>query len=201
MGRLRTGLVAFLLVGAGMTMAVAPGGTAVAAGSGKAATPPAAGCAAVDWGSLPKDSAVAWHKPLRDIRTGGHDCYDRVVLDLLGPGTGRPIGFHVRYVDQFQQDGSGDVIPVRGGAILEVRVAAPSYDPATMQRTYDGKAGQPLPEVDLGGYRTFQDTRFGASFEGDTQIAVGVRERLPFRVFQTGNHLVVDVAHSWRGFR
>lgn len=198
MRRSRTGLAAFLLVGAGMTMGVAPSGTAVAA---RAATPPAAGCAAVDWGSLPKDSAVAWHKPLRDVRAGSHDCYDRLVFDLLGPGTGRPIGFHVRYVDQFHQDGSGDVIPVRGGAILEVRVAAPSYDPDTMQRTYDGKAGQPLPEVDLGGYRTFQDTRFGASFEGDTQVAVGVRERLPFRVFQTGNRLVVDVAHSWRGFR
>ncbi len=55
--------------------------------------------------------------------------------------------------------------------------------------------------VNLAGYRTFQDTRFAGSFEGDTQIGLGVRARLPFRVFQEGNRIVVDVAHDWRGFR
>ncbi|GAA2717474.1 MULTISPECIES: hypothetical protein [Streptomyces] len=196
MRRLHAGLAALLLAGAGLTAAAVPAGTAVAAGGVATAE---ARCTA-GWGSLPKVSTATEYKPLRDIRTGRHECYDRMVFDILGPGTG-PVGYHVRYVDKLQQDGSGDVIPVSGGAILEVRVAAPAYDPATGQVSYDGKARQPLPEVDLTGYRTFQDARFGGSFEGDTQVGLGVRARLPFRVFQDGNHLVVDVAHSWQGFR
>ncbi|MFI1968958.1 AMIN-like domain-containing (lipo)protein [Streptomyces cinnamoneus] len=198
MRRLGTKVAALLLAGAGLTLAV-PGtlGTASAAGSPTAA---AAGCTA-GWGSLPKVSTETDYKPLRDIRTGRHACYDRMVLDVLGPDAHGPIGYRVGYVEAMHQDGSGDVVPVGGGAILDVRVAAPAYDPRTGQATYDGRARQPLPDVDLSGYRTFQDTRFGGSFEGVSQVALGVRGRLPFRVFQWGNHLVVDVAHSWRGFR
>ena len=84
-----------------------------------------------------------------------------------------------------------------GGAIIEIRVAAPSYDPENGQPTYPGRVAQPLPGVDISGYRTFRDTRFAGSFEGDTQIGLGVRARLPFRVIQLPDQLVVDVAHSW----
>ncbi|GHC49272.1 AMIN-like domain-containing (lipo)protein [Streptomyces cinnamoneus] len=196
MRRVTTGLAALLLAGAGLA-ATLPAGAAVAAGA--PATAPAA-CAA-DWGSSPKVSTATEYKPLRDIRTGRHDCYDRMVFDILGPDTGAPVGYRVQYVDKLHQDGSGDVIPVGGGAVLEVRVAAPSYDPTTGKPVYDGKAGRPLPGVDVSGYRTFQDTRFAGSFEGDTQVGLGVRGRLPFRVFQQDNHIVVDVAHTWRGFR
>ncbi|MEU4210742.1 hypothetical protein AB0F13_12245 [Streptomyces sp. NPDC026206] len=196
MRRFRTGLAALVLAGAGLT-AMLPMGTAVAA---EVPTTAVAACAA-DWGSLPKVSTDTEYKPLRDIRTGRHDCYDRMVFDILGPDTRGPIGYRVGYVGTLHQDGSGDVIPVGGGAILEVRVAAPSYDPATGKPVYDGRVKQQLPGVDLTGYRTFKDTRFGGSFEGDTQVGLGVRARLPFRVFQEGNHLVVDVAHTWHGFR
>lgn len=197
MRRLSTGLAALLLAGAGL-VATVPAAQAAPAGPGAQAAS-AAACG-TGWGSVPRVSTDSRYAPLRDIRTGSHDCYDRMVFDTLGPDTGAPIGYHVRYVDQLRQDGSGDVIPVRGGAILEVRVAAPSYDPRTGQATYDGKVRKPLPEVSLNGYRTFRDTRFGGSFEGDTQVGLGVRARLPFRVFQTGNHIVVDVAHGWNGF-
>ncbi|XXC92426.1 hypothetical protein ACLLJJ_01895 [Streptomyces sp. A5-4] len=63
-------------------------------------------------------------------------------------------------------------------------------------RAHDG-AGQSLPGVNLTGYKTFKDTKFGASFEGQTQIGLGVRARLPFRVLQSGDKLTVDVAHTW----
>ena len=53
-----------------------------------------------------------------------------------------------------------------------------------------------------GGFRTFRDLVYGGSFEGQTDFALGVRARLPFRVFVLagpgGNsRLVVDVAHQW----
>jgi hypothetical protein len=55
--------------------------------------------------------------------------------------------------------------------------------------------------VNLTGYRTFRDARFVGSFEGDTQIGLGVRARLPFRVWVADGRIVVDVAHNWTGAR
>jgi hypothetical protein len=53
------------------------------------------------------------------------------------------------------------------------------------------------------GYRTLRDVVFGGSFEGYTTFAVGVRARLPFRVFVlagpgTHSRIVLDVAHQWQ---
>jgi hypothetical protein len=152
------------------------------------------------WGSLAKTRASATTTPLKNIRTGRHDCFDRMVIDLPG-ASASSLGYTVRYVDRLYQDGSGRVIPVGGGAVLEVRVAAPAYDPDTGAPTYPGRAGRPLPGVNLTGYRTFRDARFVGSFEGDTQIGLGVRGRLPFRVLPLTDRIVVDVAHNWTGAR
>ncbi|MDK1475803.1 hypothetical protein QNO07_20680 [Streptomyces sp. 549] len=171
------------LLGAGLTLASAPAATS-------------ASCSTT-WGSLPKSSAASTHRPLENIRTGRHDCFDRMVFDVRGATSSTPVGYRVQYVSELRQDGSGKRIPVSGGAVIEVRVAAPSYDPETGSPTYPGRAGRALPNVDLTGYRTFRDARFGGSFEGDTQVGLGVRARLPFRAFQTGGRVVVDVAHTW----
>lgn len=156
-------------------------------------------CPATSWGSLAKTSSASNSKPLENIRTGRHDCYDRMVLDIPGTSAGDPAGYRVGYVSTLYQDGSGNPVPVSGGAIIEVRVGAPSYDPETGEPTYEAVAGQKLPGVDLTGYRTFRDARFAGSFEGDTQVGLGVRARLPFRVFQLDDRIVIDVAHSWTG--
>jgi hypothetical protein len=123
-----------------------------------------------------------------------------MVVDLPGAGTSS-LGYSVRYVDRLYQDGSGHLVPVGGGAVLEVRVAAPAYDPDTGAPTYPARAGHPLPGVDLTGYRTFRDARFAGSFEGETQIGLGVRARLPFRVLRLTDRIIVDVAHNWTGTR
>ncbi|MGW1199916.1 AMIN-like domain-containing (lipo)protein [Streptomyces sp. NPDC002536] len=197
MRRVSTALAALLLTGAGLA---ATTGTAVAVDGATTVAGIEAACAG-DWGSLPKvNTETAGYAPLVNIRTGQHACFDRMVFDIRGAEGSTehgPVRYHVRYVDELHQDGSGDLIPVGGGAILEVRVGAPSYDPETMQPSYRAHVGKPLPGVGVEGYRTFKDIRYGGSFEGDTQVGVGVRARLPFRVFQSGNHVVVDVAHSW----
>ncbi|SER99327.1 hypothetical protein SAMN04487983_102714 [Streptomyces sp. yr375] len=159
------------------------------------ATRAAAACP-TGWGSLGKTYLASTATPLTNVRTGRHDCYDRFVIDVPGAGSGE-LGFSVGYVDELYQDGSGRPIPVGGGAILEVRVNAPSYDPETGTSTYPGRVAQPLPGVNLTGYRTFQDTRYAGSFEGVTQFGLGVRARLPFQVQRLADHLVVDVAHTW----
>ncbi|NUO44695.1 MAG: hypothetical protein HOV73_12225 [Streptomyces sp.] len=149
------------------------------------------------WGSLDKSRTVGSTDSVTNARTGHHTCYDRLVVDI--PGAEKAgLGYSVRYVDQVRQDGSGRLVPVAGGAVLEVRVAAPAYDIDTGAPTYPGRVGRPLPGVDLDGYRTFRDARFVGSFEGDTQFGLGVRARLPFRVLRVDDRVVVDVAHTWR---
>lgn len=178
------------LVGAALGTVAAP-----AAAGTMAATPQSTACP-TGWGSLPETGTPATATPVRDIRTGRHACYDRMVVDV--PGAGK-VGYSVRYVDRVHQDGSGRPVPVAGGAVLEVRITAPAYDPATGRATYPAQAGRALPGVDLTGYRTFRDARFAGSFEGDTQVGLGVRARLPFRVLQLPDRVVIDVAHNWTG--
>ncbi|QOV47447.1 hypothetical protein IPT68_03500 [Streptomyces chromofuscus] len=152
------------------------------------------------WGSTAKTRTAGTTEPVTNIRTGRHACYDRMVVDVPGAGTAG-LGYSVRYVAKLRQDGSGRPIPVGGGAVLEVRVTAPAYDPDTGAPTYPARAGRPLPGVDLTGYRTFRDARFAGSFEGETQVGLGVRARLPFRVLVLTDRVVVDVAHNWTGAR
>ncbi|WP_405825876.1 hypothetical protein OG241_49855 [Streptomyces sp. NBC_01390] len=147
------------------------------------------------WGSGVKSGgAVMGADHLTDVRTGQHECYDRIVFDIPGGGQ---IGYNVQYVDGFYADPSGQYIPVAGGAILDIRIGAWSYDLEAGVPTYPGKVGKPLPGVNISGYSTFRDTRFGGTSEGQTQVGLGVRARLPFRVIQLADRVVVDVAHSW----
>ncbi len=72
----------------------------------------------------------------------------------------------------------------------------PSYD-AQGNATYSPAGAAPVT-----GYPTLRSVVYGGSFEGYTTFGVGVRARLPFRVFVlTGpgahSRLVIDVAPSW----
>ncbi|WP_407547592.1 hypothetical protein QOM21_01100 [Streptomyces sp. Pv4-95] len=191
MRRLGTASTALVLAGVGL---VGGAGVAEAASGPVAKAAPAAACSTA-WGSGTKSAANENTKPLKNITTSQNPCFDRMVFDI-GSGPGKT-GYHVGYVPAFHQDGSGERIPVGGGAILQIYVSTPSYDPASGRLTYAGKAGKPLPGVNISGYKTFKDTKFGASFEGQTQVGLGVRAKLPFRVQQSGGQLIVDVAHTW----
>ncbi|MGW7195690.1 AMIN-like domain-containing (lipo)protein [Streptomyces chryseus] len=196
MGRQRAAwaaVVALVAAAAGVTAAPA------AATTTTTATTPTAYCP-TGWGSTVKTRSAATMEPVTNIRTGRHACFDRMVVDVPGAGTSG-LGYSVRYVSRLHQDGSGKHIPVSGGAVLEIRVNAPAYDSATGKATYPVRAGQRLKGVDLTGYRTFTDARFAGSFEGDTQIGLGVRARLPFRVSVATDRVVIDVAHNWTGAR
>jgi hypothetical protein len=148
---------------------------------------PEATCS-VTWGSAAKAAgpATSSSSPVQNVRTGRHECYDRLVVDLGGPAS----GYSVRYVRRFRGQASDNVIRLPGGARIEIIVKAPVG-------TYGGVTGQPLPGVTVAGYETFRSTRFGEAFEGTTQLGLGVRARLPFRVMKVGNRVVIDVAHHW----
>jgi hypothetical protein len=165
--------------------------TALPISAAQAETAPYCG---IRWGSLAKqDSArTVQAGALTNVRAGRHACYDRLVLD--GASWAR-----VRYVKQVHEDASGRVVPLRGGAKLEI-ITARSDDVQTGSPTYT--PSDPAHLVDVAGWRTFRQAAFAGDFEGQTTLGLGVRARLPFRVFVlTAPHraprVVIDVTHRW----
>jgi hypothetical protein len=160
-----------------------------------AASPAAATVCEAPWGSLPKTAPWVTGGPVTNVRSGPQDCFDRLVIDLAGP----PAGFAVKYVDQVRADGSGNVVPVRGGAKLQVTISSPSYDD-NGNPTY--RPANPRELTDVTGYRTFRQVVSAGSFEGMSDFGLGVRAQLPFRAFVlagpgTSSRIVIDVAHLW----
>jgi len=184
---MRRWLVALVAVAA----AVGIGGTAWV-GPVAAAGAPYCG---IRWGSLAKDAGPMSGAHLTGVRAGRHACYDRLVLDLDGSAR----GYQVSYVGQVGQDGSGQVVPLRGGAKLAIIARAPAYDDSG-RLTYRPRNRSEL--VTVTGWRTFRQVAWAGTFEGQTTIGLGVRARLPFRVFTLagpgqGSRIVIDVAHRW----
>jgi hypothetical protein len=147
------------------------------------------------WGSLPEASTYRGAGQLTNVRTGRHDCFDRIVFDVKG----KPSWQRVHYVQNVYTIAQGEILPLRGGAKLEIILSVPSYDDAG-NSTYNPANRNELTNVR--GYRTFRQVASAGSFEGLTAIGLGVRARLPFRVFtitDPGNasRIVVDVAHTW----
>jgi hypothetical protein len=124
---------------------------------------------------------------VRDLRAGPHRCYDRIVIDL---GPGQQPGYQVRYVAEVHSQGSGNPIPLRGRAQLLVQVdanARPSF-PASSREL-----------ANVSGFSVLRQVAGAGSFEGVTDIGVGVKGKRPFRVrLLSGpgqdSRLVIDVA-------
>ncbi|KOV86771.1 hypothetical protein [Nocardia sp. NRRL S-836] len=150
----------------------------------------AAACAPVDWGSGLKTVFTGSGGVVTNIRSGQHECFDRLVIDTrLTDG-----GYWVRYTDEVTYVGSGEPVPLRGGAKLFVMAYSPSYDEHFVP-TYE--PANPAEVADVTGYRTFRQLAWAGSWEGTTDLGLGVRARLPFRVFTLTDRIVVDVAHQW----
>ncbi|MDQ4501192.1 hypothetical protein [Sinomonas sp. ASV322] len=171
-------------------------GAPVANAATPASSPSAtsATCAA-HWSSLPKSIPTLSQATVENVRAGRHGCFDRLVIILHG----KAAGYNVRYVDQVLAQGSGKPVPLRGGAFLDVTVTSPAFD-AAGRPTF--VPANPSEVVNVGGFATFRQVAWAGSFEGYTSLGLGVRARLPFRVFilngpDGGSRLVVDVAHRW----
>lgn len=147
----------------------------------------------IRWGSQPKQvSAVSTSVDLTNVRAGQHACFDRLVLDGASFA-------QVRYVSQVIEDGSGRVVPLRGAARLQI-LTNRSDDVQTGKLTYN--PANPSELVNVARWRTFRQAVFAGDFEGQTTLGLGVRARLPFRVFVLAapgqpTRTVIDVAHRW----
>jgi hypothetical protein len=166
-------------------------GSRAAAASVAASDPPYCG---ITWGSLARRGGSMTTAPITGVRAGRHDCYDRLVVDIRG----KAAGYRVGYVTSVVQDGSGSAVPLRGRAKLQIIVLAPAYASSGAE-TFPATRSE---LVDVSGFSTFRQVAGAGSFEGQTTIGLGVRARLPFRVFAlagpgSDSRLVIDVAHHW----
>ena len=166
--------------------------------AGVAAAPVNQPFCGIRWGSTPENHLVSTYTTatIENLRAGRHACFDRLVVDLGPRRSGLPgaqgNGYQVRYV-------SGAGFPMQGGAVLAVVVNAAAHDD-DYEPTYEPR--DPDRAVDVTGFRTFRQVVFLGTFESQTEIVVGVRAPLPFRVLVlsgpgAGSRLVIDVAHRW----
>jgi hypothetical protein len=121
------------------------------------------------------------------VRVGHHEGFDRVVWEF--PGSGRP-SYQVHYVDTPLGDGSGDPVPVRGDAFVEVLITTVGVPAAGTPRPPDAPASA------LAGTVIAEAMAIYGGFEGYGQAFIGVRgEQRPLRVTTLTNptRLVVDV--------
>ena len=168
----------------------------VAAGMSTIGTPAsAAPFCGITWGSAAKQAGSLRPAPLVDARTAQHKCYDRTVFEFRGKAN----GYRVSYVKAVPEEGTGEALPVAGGAKIWVQLYNPAYD-SRGHSTYPHRSRDHV--ADVTGYRTLRDLVYGGSFEGYTTFGLGVRAKLPFRAFVLagpGGHsrIVVDVAHKW----
>ncbi len=124
------------------------------------------------------------------VRVGHHAGYDRVVWEFEGTG---PPSYSVKYVDEPIGDGSGDPVPVRGQAYVEVLITSVGIPPDGTSRPPDASASS------LSGTVIAQALAIYGGFEGYGQTFIGVRDRerpLRVTVLENPTRLVVDVANG-----
>jgi hypothetical protein len=123
-----------------------------------------------------------------DVRTGVHEGYDRVVLDLSGDQP--ELGWYVSFVDEAVEDPSGLPLDVDGDAFLQVAVRGIDWTSESPDR-YDGGP------VEGAGTEVVEEVVLGGLFEAQQQIVIGLDEETAFRVFPLSDpaRIVIDVQH------
>lgn len=108
-------------------------------------------------------------------------------------------GYAVRYIDRpVREDGSGNEVTVRGGAVLEVRMEHASgadLSGGKFRQTYTGPR-----QIEVDGAAAVEVVRTG-DFEGVLHWVIGTTTKLPFKVSTLSgpNRIVVDIARPSSG--
>lgn len=126
-----------------------------------------------------------------DVRTAGHDGYDRVVYEMGGTGTP---GWTVEYVDEAVQAGSGTVLDLPGDGTLSVLLTGSAYPMDSGVEPFPGPGAVTAADTQV-----VTEVQGWAVFEGVTDSHIGLTDAgHPFRVqlLEDPVRVVVDVAHG-----
>lgn len=105
----------------------------------------------------------------------------RFVLD-----TTAGVGWDVGYTDDPRSDGAGDPVAVDGDAVLSVVLRG-------ITAPFDASVDRQPEDPDVRGASVLVDAVDDAWFEGHWTFFVGLDARRPFRVFQEGNEVILQV--------
>lgn len=151
---------------------------------------PAASVAAWTQGPLQEERSE-FGALLRGVRAGRNTTFDRLVFDFDGPAP----GYRVEYVDELAQDGSGNPVPLRGRAVVQILLRPAAAHGDDGRPTFSG----PPPQVsDCAAFRQVADA---GDFEGQLTWGIGVAGRLRLRavILSEPSRVAVDVAHAEPG--
>lgn len=124
----------------------------------------------------------------RDIRTGAHSCFERVVLELQGDG--EMPGFRAEYVDDPVKLSPSDMdVDIAGDATLVLSVAA-------WMTTMEGEGYDGPNQIFPTNVEVIEELRLIENFEGMHQWAIGLDKTLPFSATTLNDppRIVVDIA-------
>jgi hypothetical protein len=125
---------------------------------------------------------------LADVRTEGHEGFDRVVVELSGAEVP---SYRVAAVEPpIERDDGDGTAPVAGEAFLEIRLSPASVLDASGSRSYEGPDRIPVAD----GAVVIEVVRTGGT-EGPLTFTVGLMSAAPFAVDVLDNptRLVVDI--------
>lgn len=165
--------------------------TTVTTATGSTQTAPQGGIDPMTGASTKPVHAAAKNKHtalLTNVRAARHEGFDRVVFAFRNALP----GYDVRYVTgPVHQDGSGKVVPISGGFVVQIRMQNAldaDLSQSSAPRTYTGpqRFTPGLPEV--------AELARAGGFEGVLTWIAGLRDRVDFRVttLAAPPRLVVD---------
>jgi len=123
----------------------------------------------------------------KDIRAGGHPCFERVVIELQG--TGDFPGWAAEWVDDPVRLGESDeFVTIDGNATLLVRMGM-------WMRTMEGDGYTGSLDIHPTNVAHIKEMRNTEDFEGMSIWAIGVDAEYPFtvQVFHSPERLVIDI--------
>ena len=124
---------------------------------------------------------------LREVRTSGHQNYDRVVFEFRG--SAMP-GYYIEYIDKpVRRCGSGEVAPVRGEGWLKVK-----FSPA---QAHSGGRSTIRERERILNHRVIREAEIVCDFEADLSWVIGASAPNRYRVLELSSptRLVVDIRH------
>lgn len=123
-----------------------------------------------------------------NVRVGNHQGFDRVVVDLAG--SGEP-GWFVDYTPTPMHSTTGRALPLSGNAFLNINIDG---------TVYPGELGiDDEVAVEMAGSTSnVVDVVSGGTYEGRSQIVVGLRSEAPYsvQVLEDPKRLVIDIVQS-----
>lgn len=122
------------------------------------------------------------------VRVGAHEGFDRVVVDLEGQGDP---GWYVDYTSTPMQETVGQALKVAGNTFLNVNIDGTVY-PFEM-----GKNNEVSVEM-AGDTGNVVDVVSAGTYEGRSQVVVGLRSELPYsvQILEDPKRVVIDIVQS-----